>query len=289
MDLYTSARPTGSGWSEYVVIHCHGGVCAGNIDGAVPVIATIAYRVGVFRRQRVSASGLRHLAMPLVARSWVVPVSSSCKRFRYVRCSALREDGIPDRLMVACRSAALCRRGTGSFVVLAIVAYVSVSLFSTSGPLPRCLLVGAVLYSGGDPGRAEPAVGRHGDAIAGQGMALSSGLHHQGRPGDLGDGRLVIDTDSVAGQGRWCSPSLIVGLVALAVTYASPGAETWRRPVPGSAGGLGEQGRRRSSAVPGLRGTWSRDPGWTALVSRPARSTPRPPSASALVVAMRMP
>ncbi|MEH3136644.1 MAG: hypothetical protein PGN30_16770 [Mycolicibacterium neoaurum] len=136
---------------------------------------------------------------------------------------ALREMGA-DRLMVT-PFRRVMRSGTSSFVVLAIVTYV-ISLFFW--PTPAVPLVGAVLIPVAIRAGLSPLSVGMVIAIAGQGMALSSDYIIKVAPG-ISATAAGADTDIVADKAMVLS--LIVGFVALAITYLTQ-RRTWRRPAP---------------------------------------------------------
>ena len=136
---------------------------------------------------------------------------------------ALREMGA-DRLMVT-PFRRVMRAGTSSFVVLAIVTYV-ISLFFW--PTPAVPLVGAVLIPVAIRAGLSPLSVGMVIAIAGQGMALSSDYIIKVAPG-ISATAAGVDTDSVADKAMVLS--LIVGLVALAITYFTQ-RRTWQKPSP---------------------------------------------------------
>jgi hypothetical protein len=136
---------------------------------------------------------------------------------------ALREMGA-DRLMVA-PFRRVMRAGTSSFVVLAIVTYV-ISLFFW--PTPAVPLVGAVLIPVAIRAGMSPLSVGMVIAIAGQGMALSSDYIIKVAPG-ISATAAGVDTDDVADKAMVLS--LIVGLVALAITYLTQ-RRTWQKPSP---------------------------------------------------------
>ncbi|AHC24299.1 MULTISPECIES: transporter permease [Mycobacteriaceae] len=136
---------------------------------------------------------------------------------------ALREMGA-DRLMVT-PFRRVMRSGTSSFVVLAIVTYV-ISLFFW--PTPAVPLVGAVLIPVAIRAGLSPLSVGMVIAIAGQGMALSSDYIIKVAPG-ISATAAGADTDTVADKAMILS--LIVGFVALAITYLTQ-RRTWRRPAP---------------------------------------------------------
>lgn len=136
---------------------------------------------------------------------------------------ALREMGA-DRLMVT-PFRSVMRAGTSSFVVLAIVTYV-ISLFFW--PTPAVPLVGAVLIPVAIRAGLSPLSVGMVIAIAGQGMALSSDYIIKVAPG-ISATAAGVDTDSVADKAMVLS--LIVGLVALAITYLTQ-RRTWQKPSP---------------------------------------------------------
>lgn len=136
---------------------------------------------------------------------------------------ALREMGA-DRLMVT-PFRRVMRAGTSSFVVLAIVTYV-ISLFFW--PTPAVPLVGAVLIPVAIRAGLSPLSVGMVIAIAGQGMALSSDYIIKVAPG-ISATAAGVDTDSVADKAMVLS--LIVGLVALAITYLTQ-RRTWQKPSP---------------------------------------------------------
>lgn len=136
---------------------------------------------------------------------------------------ALREMGA-DRLMVT-PFRRVMRAGTSSFVVLAIVTYV-ISLFFW--PTPAVPLVGAVLIPVAIRAGLSPLSVGMVIAIAGQGMALSSDYIIKVAPG-ISATAAGVDTDSVADKAMVLS--LIVGLIALVITYVTQ-RRTWRQPSP---------------------------------------------------------
>lgn len=136
---------------------------------------------------------------------------------------ALREMGA-DRLMVT-PFRSVMRAGTSSFVVLAIVTYV-ISLFFW--PTPAVPLVGAVLIPVAIRAGLSPLSVGMVIAIAGQGMALSSDYIIKVAPG-ISATAAGVDTDSVADKAMVLS--LIVGLIALAITYLTQ-RRTWQKPSP---------------------------------------------------------
>ncbi len=163
---------------------------------------------------------------------------------------ALREMGA-DRLMVT-PFRRVMRAGTSSFVVLAVVTYV-ISLFFW--PTPAVPLVGAVLIPVAIRAGLSPLSVGMVIAIAGQGMALSSDYIIKVAPG-ISATAAGVDTDSVADKAMVLS--LIVGLIALAITYVTQ-RRTWRQPSPdllvawenkadkfGVSGGAGTPGDDRS-------------------------------------------
>ncbi|MBN3513020.1 hypothetical protein JYB55_29755 [Mycolicibacterium septicum] len=136
---------------------------------------------------------------------------------------ALRQMGA-DRMMVA-PFRRVMRTGTSSFVVLAIVTYV-ISLFFW--PTPAVPLVGAVLIPVAiRAGLAPISVGMV-VAICGQGMALSADYIIKVAPG-ISAKAAGVGPDAVADKAMVLS--LIVGLTALAITYATQ-RHTWRTPSP---------------------------------------------------------
>lgn len=136
---------------------------------------------------------------------------------------ALREMGA-DRLMVT-PFRRVMRAGTSSFVVLAIVTYV-ISLFFW--PTPAVPLVGAVLIPVAIRAGLSPLSVGMVIAIAGQGMALSSDYIIKVAPG-ISATAAGVDADSVADKAMVLS--LVVGLVALAITYVTQ-RRTWQKPSP---------------------------------------------------------
>lgn len=134
---------------------------------------------------------------------------------------ALRELGA-DRLMVT-PFRRVMRAGTSSFIVLAVVTYV-ISLFFW--PTPAVPLVGAVLIPVAIRAGLSPLSIGMVVAIAGQGMALSSDYIIKVAPG-ISAKAAGVDPDAVADKALVLS--LIVGLVALAITFLTQ-RRTWRKP-----------------------------------------------------------
>ncbi|ANW63518.1 hypothetical protein BCA37_07825 [Mycobacterium sp. djl-10] len=134
---------------------------------------------------------------------------------------ALREMGA-DKLMVT-PFRGIMRGSTSSFIVLAVVTYV-ISLFFW--PTPAVPLVGAVLIPVAIRAGLSPLSVGMVIAIAGQGMALSSDYIIKVAPG-ISATAAGVDADSVADKSLVLS--LIVGLVALGITYLMQ-RRTWQKP-----------------------------------------------------------
>ena len=209
---------------------------------------------------------------------------------------ALREMGA-DRLMVT-PFRRVMRSGTSSFVVLAIVTYV-ISLFFW--PTPAVPLVGAVLIPVAIRAGLSPLSVGMVIAIAGQGMALSSDYIIKVAPG-ISATAAGADTDTVADKAMILS--LIVGFVALAITYLTQ-RRTWRRPAPEllvawenkadklgvspaeqeADGGTAE--RPQPDGTPVLTGTGSGAPTATAVlepIATESADAPKPLSAKAFAL-----